>query len=53
MAVISFLFPIVGLIIWAVKKKNEPEVAAKCIKWAGYGVIANVALNAIMNAFGG
>lgn len=44
MAVLSFLFPIVGLILWAVKKNTEPDVANKCIKWAGIGFGVNVLL---------
>ena len=40
MAVLSFFFPIVGWILWAVKKDQNPEDASKCAKWAwiGFGV---------------
>ncbi len=39
MAVLSFLFPIVGWILWAVKKDSNPEDAHKCAKWAWIGVV--------------
>ncbi len=40
MAVLSFLVPIVGWILWAVKKDSNPEDAKTCAKWAwiGFGV---------------
>ena len=38
MAVVSFLFPIVGWITWGVKKNTEPEEAAKCARWAWIGL---------------
>lgn len=40
MAVLSFFFPIIGWILWAIKKNTEPEEAKKCLLWAniGFGV---------------
>ena len=40
MAVVSFLFPIVGWINWGLKKNTEPEEAAKCARlaWIGFAV---------------
>jgi len=38
MAALSFFFPIVGWILWAVKKNTEPEEGNKCAKWAWIGV---------------
>ncbi len=37
MALLSFVFPIVGWILWAVKKNTYPEEASKCAKWAWIG----------------
>ncbi len=37
MAVVSFLFPIVGWITWGVKRNSDPELAGKCSKWAWIG----------------
>ena len=38
--IVSFLIPIVGLILWAVKKKDEPVAAKSCLTWgiAGFAV---------------
>ena len=34
MAVLSFLFPIVGWITWGVKRNSDPEVASRCaFRW--------------------
>ena len=43
MGVLSFFFPVVGWILWAVKKDTNPEDATKCAKWAWIGVGAYVA----------
>lgn len=51
MAVLSFFFPVIGWILWALKKNNEPEEASKCAKWAwiGFGVnLAFILLSALM-----
>ncbi len=50
MAVVSFLFPLVGWITWGMKKNTEPEEAAKCAKWAWIGFAVNTVL---MIALGG
>ncbi len=42
MAVLSFFFPIVGWILWAVKKDSNPEDAHKCAKWAWIGFAVGV-----------
>ena len=42
MAVVSFLFPIVGWITWGVKKNSDPELADTCRACAWWGVIAAV-----------
>ena len=52
MAVVSFLFPIVGWILWAVKKGKEPEVAAKCAKWAWIGFAVGAVFSIIGNMMG-
>lgn len=44
MAILSFLFPIVGFILWAIKKNTEPEEAETCLKWAFIGVAVWVIL---------
>lgn len=51
MAVLSFFFPIVGWILWAVKKDQNPEDASKWAKWAwiGFGVgLAGVLITSFM-----
>lgn len=37
MAILSFLFPIFGWIMWGVKKDTNPEEAGKCLTWANIG----------------
>lgn len=37
MAALSFFFPVVGWILWAVKKDTNPGDAAKCANWARIG----------------
>lgn len=44
MAVLSFFFPVIGWILWAVKKNNEPREAYKCAKWAWIGFGTNILL---------
>lgn len=39
MAIISFLFPILGLIYWMFKKDTNPEDAGKCLKGALWGIL--------------
>ena len=38
MAAVSFFFPVVGWIFWAVKKNSDPCEASQCLKWAWIGV---------------
>lgn len=52
MAVLSFLFPIVGWILWAVKKDSNPEDAHKCAKWAWIGVAVYVGFWILAAIFG-
>lgn len=42
--ILSFLFPIVGLILYIVKIEREPEKAKDCGKWALAGFIVNVVI---------
>ena len=44
MKIVSFLIPIVGLILWAVKKKNEPVAAKSCITWGIIGFAVSIIL---------
>lgn len=48
MAVISFLFPIVGWVTWGVKKNSDPELASRCAKWASIGFGAGLLLSFAM-----
>lgn len=52
MAVLSFFFPIVGWILWAVKKNSEPEEAKKCAKWAWIGFGTSFVLGFIIGLAG-
>lgn len=42
--ILSFLIPIVGLILWVVKKDKAPVAAKSCITWAAVGFIVNLVL---------
>ncbi len=42
--IVSFLIPIVGLIMWAVKKKDEPVAAKSCITWGIAGFATSIIL---------
>jgi len=48
MALLSFLFPIVGWILWAVKKDSNPEDAHNCAKWAWIGFGAGLFISLIV-----
>ncbi len=52
MAVLSFFFPIIGWILWAVKKDSNPEDAHKCAKWAWIGVAVGVGCYLLILASG-
>lgn len=45
MKIVSFLIPIVGLILWAVKKKGEPVAAKSCITWGIAGFAVSIILS--------
>lgn len=45
--IISILLPIVGLILWLVKKDKEPVAAKTCLIWAGVGVAVNIVLGTL------
>ncbi|HIW86493.1 MAG TPA: hypothetical protein IAA48_08375 [Candidatus Eubacterium faecipullorum] len=49
MAVLSFFFPIVGLIIYLVKKDDKPKTAKLCGKCALISFILNIVLVIISN----
>ena len=42
--ILSILIPIVGLILWLVKKDKEPVAAKTCLLWAGVGFVINIFL---------
>ena len=42
--ILSLLLPLVGLILWLVKKDKEPVAAKTCLTWAGIGFIVNIVL---------
>ena len=50
-AVLSFFFPVVGLILWLVWKGEQPLKARSCGKGALIGAIVSVVLTIIMVAF--
>ncbi len=43
--VLSFLFPIIGIILWAVKRTNAPVAAKSYLKWGLYGIAATIIVN--------
>ena len=47
-AVLSFFFPVIGLILFLVWKKDTPLKAKSCGKGALIGVIVEVALSCIL-----
>ncbi len=40
--IISFLFPIVGLILFFCYRKTESEKAISCLRFAGFGFLTNI-----------
>ncbi len=46
--IISILLPIVGLILWFVKKDKEPVAAKSCLIWAGVGVAVNIVFGSLL-----
>ena len=48
MAVLSFFVPLFGWIFGGIKKKTDPELGSKCIKWAWIGFGVGIALNVIL-----
>ena len=51
--VVSFCIPLVGGILWLVKKDNEPVAAKSAGKFALYGLALAVVLNVISVVAGG
>lgn len=47
LAVVSFLIPIVGLILYFVKKEKEPLAAKSALKLAAIGFVVGIALNVL------
>lgn len=39
MNILSFFFPIVGIIIWFINRGNKPVLAKGVLKWALIGVV--------------
>jgi hypothetical protein len=44
--ILSFILPIIGLIMYAVKFRTEPVKARGIIIWTGMGVLLNIILTA-------
>ena len=53
MKVLSFLFPIVGLILFLIDKDKKPVAAKEELKWAGIGFAIGILLYIITLAIGG
>lgn len=51
--VLSFFFPLIGLILYLVWLEKTPIKAKKIGKWALIGVILNVVIIGFMSAIGG
>ena len=45
--IVSFCFPIVGIILWAIKKQKEPVAAKQACTFAIAGIIVGVVINII------
>lgn len=45
--ILSFILPIVGLILYVVKFRTEPVKARGIIIWTGMGVLLNIILTAV------
>lgn len=52
MKVVCFLIPLVGLILYFVKKKEEPTKSSEAGKMALYGFIFGIVLNVVMSMMG-
>ena len=46
----SFMIPILGLILYIIKKKEEPLVAKSCLKWGIAGFVLGLLFNIILIA---
>ena len=46
--ILSFFFPLIGLILWIVKKDKEPVAAKTCLIWAGIGLGAGIIFSILM-----
>jgi hypothetical protein len=49
--IVSFCFPIVGIILWAIKKQKEPVAAKQACTFAIAGIILGVIINIIYYVF--
>ena len=47
MAVLSFFVPLFGWIFGGIKKRTDPELGSKCIKWAWIGFIVGIVLSVV------
>lgn len=45
--ILSFVLPLIGLIMYAVKFRSEPIKARGIIIWTGMGVLLNIVLTAV------
>ena len=45
---VSFLIPLVGLIIYGINNKRKPKMAKGCLNAAIFGVIADILLNLLL-----
>ena len=52
-AVIGFLFPMVGLILWAVWKKSNPKRSKSTIKGTLIGFAVGIVLSILLAVIGG
>lgn len=47
--VLSFIFPLVGWILWGVYKGSSPVKAGACSKWAWIGFAANIIISLLFS----
>ncbi len=48
MAFLSFLFPLFGWIYGGIKKRDDPELGSKCIKWAWIGFLSGALFSLLL-----
>lgn len=44
----SFMIPLLGFVMFGIKKKEEPLVAKSCLKWGVVGLVFGIVLNVIV-----